>query len=143
MLPQQLGKLKLPPDDTRYCTMLHTLPHLLSPHSAVLRVHSPGPDSNRIPAAMAWHQQGETSPSVAPASSPFTHLHEGFLALSNSMQRGKGGCKGIPLSSTMHWGGLFRDQTALAEDGFIKGKRLIIYLTLLKTAGCSTSSAYL
>lgn len=56
MLPQQLGKLKLPEGDTRYYTMLHTLPHLLPLHSTGLyagHIYTPGTASNRIPAVVA------------------------------------------------------------------------------------------
>lgn len=82
MLPQQLGKLKLPEGDTRYYTMLHTLPHLLPLHSTGLyagHIYTPGTASNHIPAVVAWHQQDKASPLVSLTSSPSAHLHEGFL----------------------------------------------------------------
>lgn len=129
--------------------MLHTLPCLLSLHSAMLctgHVYSLGTASNHIPAATAWHWQDEASPLVPRALSPFAHLHEGFLALPGSMQRGKGGQQGTSFSSTMQWGGHSVGTRLLQptrEERFIKGQRLIIYLAPPETAGCSTSSAHL
>lgn len=81
MLPQQLGKLKLPKDDTRYYTMLHTLTHPLPLHSTGLyagHIYTPGTASNSIPAVAARHQQDEASPPVSLTPSPSAHLHEGF-----------------------------------------------------------------
>lgn len=151
MLPQQLEKLKLPEDDTRYCTMLHTLPRLLSPHSTVLgtgHVCTPGTASKCIPAAVAWHRQDEASRLVAPAPSAFAHLCEGFRALPSSMQQGKGVWEGVwegvSPSSSMQWGNAAGSR--LLQPSRFWGEiheGELTHLAPPKTPGCFTSPAHL
>lgn len=104
-------------------------------------VCSLGTASSHIPAATVWHQQDETSPLVATAPFPFAHLDEGIPALPGSMQtkRGLGRCP--PLQ---HCAGGRTQQgrgcssPLQSEEGFIKGKRLIIYLAPLHLHFCSS-----